>query len=160
MIDPTILDDRARLAFQFASDLAKQLITISTALIAFSVTFTKELVRKGTPTRYLFASLGAQLLSIVGGVWTLMALTGTLMPVGGYAQASAAAFDSNIRLAATFQILLFLAGCAGLVWHGIVAIRHRDADPRALDTVSAESRAGTMAPAATDGERAPDRPPA
>lgn len=132
-IDPALVDDRAKLAFQFASDVAKQLITISTALIAFSVTFTRELVKKGTPTRYLFASLGAHLLSIVGGVWTLLALTGTLMPVGGYAQTNAATFDTNIRIAAAFQIALFLVGCTTLVIHGVTAIRFRVANPTALE---------------------------
>ena len=122
MIEP-IIDDRAKLAFQFASDVAKQLITISTALIAFSVTFTRELVKPGATRRYLFGALFAHLLSIVCGVWTLMALTGSLMPVGGYGGANVAAFDSNIRIAASSQIVTFLAGCAALVGHGVTAVR-------------------------------------
>ena len=133
MIDPATLDDRARLAFQFASDVAKQLITISTALIAFSVTFTKELLQKGAPKQYLFIALATHLLSIVGGVWTLLALTGTLMPAGGYTQANAATFDSNIRIAAAFQIALFLMGCGALVVHGVAAIRFKADNPKTLE---------------------------
>ena len=128
MIDPTAIDERAKLAFEFASEVAKQLITISTALIAFSVTFTKELVKNGAPTGYLYASLGAHLASIVCGVWTLMALTGTLMPVGGYSAAGTAAFDTNVRMPAFLQIAAFLVGTGALVGHGVVVIRRQASD--------------------------------
>ncbi len=129
MVDPSLIDDRAKLAFQFASDVAKQLITISTALIAFSVTFTKELLKGTAPTRYLYASLAAHLASIVCGVWTLLALTGTLMPIGGYAQASAATFDANVRVPAFLQVAAFIVGAAALVAHGVLAIRRRADTP-------------------------------
>ncbi len=75
--------DPTTLGFNFAKDLAIQLITLSTGLLALSVTFTKEIVKTLSNVRevILRISWGFHMLSIVFGVWTLMALTGTLMPV-------------------------------------------------------------------------------
>jgi hypothetical protein len=39
------LDPQVRMAFEFASDLAKQLITLATGILALTITFTKDLVK-------------------------------------------------------------------------------------------------------------------
>src|SRR5262245_445195 len=66
----------AELAFQFAKELSTQLITISSALIGVSVTFIKDL--KTDEPRWLRISWGFYIVSIIFGVWHLMALTGAL----------------------------------------------------------------------------------
>ncbi len=40
------MDEQIKLAFTFASDLSKQLITLSTGILALTVTFTKDIVRR------------------------------------------------------------------------------------------------------------------
>ena len=61
--------DTAKLFFDSASDLAKQLITVSTAILGLSITFLKDVV-KGTPMAHFWplrVSWITYLLSIVCG---------------------------------------------------------------------------------------------
>lgn len=66
-------------SFDFAADVAKQLITLATAIITVMITFSKDIL--GTNSHYiawLLSSWILFLLSIVFGIFTLMALTGVL----------------------------------------------------------------------------------
>jgi hypothetical protein len=102
------------LAFNFAKELAVQLITLSTAVIGFTVTFSKELDVPITSWRLgLIACWVLFLLSIVGGVWTLMALTGSLAPIDN--PGSPTELGSNVRIAAATQIVLFGLGLIVLI---------------------------------------------
>lgn len=66
----------AELSFQFAKEIATQLITLSSALIGVSVTFLKDFRSdRLTPLRI---SWGLYIATIICGIWTLMTLTGTL----------------------------------------------------------------------------------
>lgn len=106
-----------KLAFEFASDLAKQLITLSTAILALSITFQKDIAgKKDLPSIRLlgFGWIG-YLLSILLGIWTLMALTGSLAPVD--ASPPPTGIDSNARLPAGLQILAFTAATILLILH-------------------------------------------
>jgi hypothetical protein len=76
------MDERQKKAFDFAADLAKQLITLSTGLIALTITFWKDIVggQHVTTPSWAYWSWYALVLSALCGVWVLMALTGELQP--------------------------------------------------------------------------------
>jgi hypothetical protein len=118
------LDERTRLGFEFAKEIATQLITLSTGLLALTITFMKELsafLQAGSRT-WLYWAWGLQLSSIICGVWTLMALTGALMPSASNGELPPT-FGGHVRLPALFQVVLFLFGVASMVAYGSKALR-------------------------------------
>jgi hypothetical protein len=117
-----IVDDQTKTAFDFARDCTKQLITLATAIITLEITFKRDFV--GTlpdgARRYASFSWLAFLLSVVFGVWTLMALTGTLeadksIPVS--------IRGKNVVIPSMLQIILFLVGLSLTVIFGVKALR-------------------------------------
>lgn len=70
-------------AFDFAADTTKQLITLSTAIIALTITFSKDIIGASniTNSSSIFWAWGFFIASVIFGIWTLMALTGTLQPM-------------------------------------------------------------------------------
>lgn len=125
------MDEQERLAFDFARDTTKQLITLSTAIITISVTFSKDIF--GNPDLFtkglLVAVLLVFLLSVVFGVWTLQALTGSLGAASGRTDkeqddtASAPSiYGSNITKPSFWQIFTFVAALGLTVCFGIRSI--------------------------------------
>jgi hypothetical protein len=117
------LDARTEKAFVFASDLAKQLITLATGILTVTITFGDKLVGmvKG-PTRWLLGGAWTiYLLSILFGIWMLMALTGTLAPIAKSSDqpAEPAITGENVRLPAMLQILSFLVATLFVVVFGL-----------------------------------------
>ncbi len=76
-------NSRIQKSFEFASEVSKQLITLSTAAIAITIAFKKDLVggSSGPYLSLLVIIWVFFLLSTLGGILTLMALAGEL--VGG-----------------------------------------------------------------------------
>src|ERR1044071_2087514 len=75
-----MIDDAVKKAFDFAADTTKQLITLSSGIIVITVTFQKD-VFKDLPNEakvILYISWLLYFLSILFGILTMMALTGTL----------------------------------------------------------------------------------
>jgi membrane protein implicated in regulation of membrane protease activity len=108
--------DRVELGFTFAKELAIQLITLSTGILAISVTYAKEVLLKGSHSDVLSKIAWAtHLIAIVCGIWSLMALTGTLMPVVPPASAAVPGFSANVRIPAAAQVFTFLLGTILLV---------------------------------------------
>jgi hypothetical protein len=109
--------DPTSLAFTFAKELALQLITLSTGLLALTVTFTKEILKTVTKRNKSVLRIASIILflSILCGVWTLMALTGTLMPVTPVAHGTPYQFGPNVRWPAAAQVILFCIGTILLV---------------------------------------------
>jgi hypothetical protein len=104
------MDDRKKMAFGFASDLTKQLITLATAVIGAVVTFgDKLLVLKITDT--LAWALGIYGLSVVAGGFTLMALTGQLGSPK-LDENTCSPYAPSVRIFAALQILTFMAATA------------------------------------------------
>lgn len=76
------MEENQKKAFDFAADLTKQLITLSTAIITLTVTFSKDIVG-GVNHSLLYLLIGTwatYILSILLGLSTLGALTGNLDP--------------------------------------------------------------------------------
>jgi hypothetical protein len=73
--------DQRAAAFEHASDTTKQLIRLATAIIAVSITFSKDIIGNTTAHRgVLISAWITYLLSIIFGVWALLAMTGELQP--------------------------------------------------------------------------------
>ncbi len=103
-------------SFEFAKETVTQLLTLATGVIGVSVTFAKEVRSKVTAydRTWLFRSWIALLASVVCGVWTLMALTGTLAK--GTVPHDAI-YGGNVTLPFVLQIIAFVVGIAMLVRH-------------------------------------------
>ncbi len=123
-----MIEDQLRLAFEFASDLAKQLITLATGVLALSITFVKEILQRQSlldnpgRLRTLGAAWIMMFLSIFFGIWTLSALTGSLAPISG---STAPSLEGNSRFPAGGQVISFLLGIGLLIWFGISSLRKR-----------------------------------
>lgn len=118
------MDDQSKAAFTSASDIAKQLITLASGILALEVTFAKNILdaKLDQTSRYLLSgSWIFFLLSVVAGVWSLLALTGSLGQSESLTPRTI--YGSNIRIPAFVQILLFLGGLALSVWFGIRALK-------------------------------------
>lgn len=129
------MDDQAKLvalAYTFAADVAKQIMTLSTGVVALSITFAKDLVRHAPPNalKALRVSWVLYLASLLFGVWTLMALTGSLdaatKPPPDPAKLK---FGFNVYFPAALQILSFLAATVSMVLFGWQALMKHDSQP-------------------------------
>lgn len=120
-MDPETARLVGKMAFDLAGDLAKQLITLSTAVLTLSITFTKDIVKEPSkgPLHLLKLSWLVYLLSICCGIWTMMALTGTLMPRNSPATGPALTFGSNVRIPAGLQILAFIVATVLIIIYGV-----------------------------------------
>ena len=111
--------------FQSANDLAKQLITLATGILALSITFTKEALKSSAlmVTWPLKLAWIAWLLSVCFGIWTMMALTGMIFMVTGNAEIKSVTYGTSVGIPALMQILMFVLGIALLIFHGAKMLR-------------------------------------
>src|ERR1044072_3742099 len=118
------MDDQTKAAFAGAADIAKQLITLASAILALEVTFAKNIMDAkfdGMAKFLLAGSWILLLLSVLAGIWSLLALTGSL---GQHSTLTPETiYGGNIRIPAFFQILLFFGGLSLSVWFGIHALK-------------------------------------
>lgn len=117
------MDEKIKKAFDFAADLVKQLITLSTAIIALTVTFAKDIfpVDGDCFSGWLFAAWIAYFFTIIFGVWALMALTGTLDPPNN-PNTGLSIQGRNCRIPTGLQILTFLIGVACTITYAIKSL--------------------------------------
>jgi hypothetical protein len=116
----TTVTDQIKLAFAFAQDTTKQLLTLATGIIAVSITFAKDFVKEVPPgaTPWAIAAWGCLLASVLFGLWALLALTGSLEPTGR-PTAAVSIRGWNVRLPAALQILAFFGGLLLTVVFGV-----------------------------------------
>lgn len=107
-------------AFEFAKSLAEQLITLAIGIITVTITFAKDITGQRTSehVNWLRAAWCIYLMSVLGGIWTLMALTGTLMPAGGGSVPQSPVFGLNVRFPAGAQIALFFTATCCVLAYG------------------------------------------
>lgn len=115
------LSDAAAKAFDFAQDVTKQVLTLATAIIALTITFFKNFAGHATYDAKVIMGCSwiAYLVSVILGLWTLMALTGTLQPLSS-ANTRLSIQGMNVRLPASLQLFAFfialiLSVCAGIL---------------------------------------------
>ena len=113
------MEDRHK-AVEFAADVAKQFITLSTAILALTITFATNIAKSsGAPTLLLGLSWVLYVIAIICGMWTMMALTGELEPAQDSPDAPTQTHPSirgaNVVLPALLQIAFFLIATALVV---------------------------------------------
>jgi hypothetical protein len=110
---------RAEKAFDFAQDCAKQMLTLATGIIAVTITLFNSFAAHAPGGAKIFLSISwiMYLISAAFGVWTLLALTGTLARPAPDPEASSI-YGSNIRSPAIIQLAFFLLGLACSVGGG------------------------------------------
>lgn len=110
--------------FSSANGLATQLITLATGILALSITFIKDVLKNNgnLVTWPLITSWIAYLLSVCFGIWTMMAITGSIFAVVS-ATTQSATYGSNIAIPALLQILTFLLATMFLIWYGAKMIK-------------------------------------
>ena len=123
MANVSSLDDRAKASFDFAKESTKQIITLATGIIALTITFQKDILSTGqipaeaklyAPLSWLFF-----LLSVIFGLWTLLALAGTLDP---RSQGEPSIYGKNIIIPSIIEVLCFVTGLGLTVWYGYLAL--------------------------------------
>jgi len=109
-------EDRISKSFDFAADITKQLIALSTAIISLCVAFTDKIFSSDAAqsnSTLLLVSLGLFVLSIIFGVLTLMTLAGHLgNPKEEDAENQAKQspiYQGNVRTFSSCQMVVFVA---------------------------------------------------
>lgn len=109
-------------AFTLAADSAKEIVKYSTAILTVTITFAKDTLladRKTVPwclgTAWMF-----YLLSILGGLWTLLALTGQLASASS---TPGTLFAPNIQIPGLLMVLSFVLGLVLTVVAGWQSVR-------------------------------------
>lgn len=112
-------EDLRKKAFDFASATVKQLITLSTALIVLSITFSDNFNNQGNKTLLLICWISF-FLSVLFGIMTLMALTGTLEKCteDNIKKVDLSIYRTNVKRPSGLQIGFFLIGLLFLGIYG------------------------------------------
>jgi hypothetical protein len=116
----TDISDRQGKAFDFVSDYTKQLITLATGIVTFTVTFIQnDFGTVGFWSKIcLVLAWGFFILSILAGIMRLMALTGNLDPIDTSKQSDHIT-TSNVTRTGIAQIFSFALGLILSVIFGI-----------------------------------------
>ncbi|MDQ2974902.1 MAG: hypothetical protein M3R69_05750 [Acidobacteriota bacterium] len=114
------LDERTKKAFDFYADATKQLITLSTAIIAVMITLAKDILKPadGLAKFPLLAALIVYVISICFGLITLLNLTGQLETFNGGDPAQwprASIYNSEVIKASRWQAILFVVATSLIV---------------------------------------------
>lgn len=125
-----IREERIKKAFGFASDTVKQLITLSIAVITVTTTFAKDVLGISSSNHkiILIAAWIYYLLSVFFGIWTLMALTGTLEPQNNinsninFPINKLSTRGFNIQFPFLLQMSYFIVGTCLIIVLGVVSI--------------------------------------
>ena len=93
------MKEQHKKAFDFASDVTKQLITLSTAIITITITFSKDIVdfSDTSAKNYLLWAWVLYIFTVIWGILTLMALTGSLQPMKRQSKKSGADKTNNSK---------------------------------------------------------------
>jgi hypothetical protein len=117
------MDESTKKAFDFAADITKQLITVASAIVTVTVTFSKD-----TPPEartWAYAAWFVFIVSILSGFGTLLSLTGQLQPNPKVARPTVSTptiWKGKIRFFWGAQIILFVIAIGFTAWFGRVAM--------------------------------------
>lgn len=137
------MTDQLQLGYEFARGLGEQLISLSTAIVALSATFTKDIVKRIPPKRahLLGAAWCLYVVSVLFGIVHIMALTGELAPTTPRELQGIGPFPRALALG---QVMAFFAATFTILLYGMVALRYwnsLDRTDRPPHHVSAETAA-------------------
>lgn len=140
------MKENQKKAFDFAADVTKQLITLSTAIITITITFSKDIVNfvDTSVKNYLLWAWILFIATVFFGIWTLLALTGNLQPlkkeknnddaseskknnVNDY-ESECSINSINIRIPSMLQILCFIIALIFTIVYGFHSLDHEKKD--------------------------------
>jgi hypothetical protein len=104
--------------FDYAADVTKQQLTLSTAVVTITVAFVKDIAKNAPADARiaLYIAWGLFALAIIAGICTLLNLTGH---VGGADDpAHKGIMADGIKLFATIQIVCFVVAIVGTIYFG------------------------------------------
>jgi hypothetical protein len=115
-LDPDVLK-----SFDAVSDLVKQLITLSTAVIALTITFLTGVVRTVPPkaSRNLKTAWVLYCLTVLFGIGAMMAIAGTL----GSTSATKNIYQPNITWWVGLQVFTFMSGTGLVIAFGSASLK-------------------------------------
>ncbi|MBK5188586.1 MAG: hypothetical protein JJD97_10075 [Gemmatimonadaceae bacterium] len=134
-----MITDRKRISFEFVSDASKQVTTVAAALVGLSITFRQDLMKGVTDVpKILQATVALYVLTVIMGVYVLLALTGALgrekaahpraaamlnpgaaqLRDRGIADEDLTIYRGSIRAPFFFQLLFFLLAVVGTFMFG------------------------------------------
>jgi len=124
------MEERLKKAFDFASESTKQLIALSTGVIALTITFSKDIARADAAEKIaphtkwvLFIAWAVYLLSILFGVLALLNLTGNLEPKQKAPPVPAPTiWAPGVRRFSVAQILMFLTATGLVIIFGFMSL--------------------------------------
>jgi hypothetical protein len=112
--------------FEVAVDIAKQLITVSAAIITVTIAFSKDIVgmarMSGIDKVLVGSAWGLLLLSVVAGLWCLYALNGSIEAALASPPKAPSIYDQNIAIPMGAQQLTFLLAIVVTVVFGVRTI--------------------------------------
>jgi hypothetical protein len=122
------MDESSKKAFDFAADLTKQLITVASAIVTLTVTFSKDTPAPARGWAYLAWLFF--LISILLGFGTLMCMTGELQPKAnnGVGTNNPSIWRGNITFFSSAQIGTFLIAISLTAWFGKIAMQSSRAE--------------------------------
>ena len=123
-----------KMSFEFANQVTQQLMTLSTAILARTITFTKEIVRRlpRSPLWVLKAAWLIFLLSICAGLWTMSALTRTLALYNSEQPLSIMRWD--VRVFYALQFFSFIIGIFLIIIYGVMSLRRQTEEVQNTET--------------------------
>lgn len=107
------MDEYKKKSFDLAAEATKQLITLSTAVLALTATLVDKHLLEASKALVVFSWL-VFLASLIFGIATLLALTGTLASADKPGQPPSV-MAPNIRVLAVLQIGFFLLGMSLII---------------------------------------------
>jgi hypothetical protein len=123
------LSSHTEAAFGAATDLSKQVLTLSTGILATTLALADTLfgVLSDTEKKLLWASWGLYGISLLFGIWALMALAGSLGQ--STPPAASAIYKANARIPALLQFGSFLVATAVLAFFSASTIGNEEKPP-------------------------------
>jgi hypothetical protein len=124
MNTPVVLDPQALKAFDAVADLVKQLIALSTGVIALTITFLSTVVNSApaNASRYLKMAWVLYCLNVLFGVMAMMAIAGTL----GSDSATKNIYQPNISVWVGLQVFAFMCGTGLVIAFGAASLNGRN----------------------------------
>jgi hypothetical protein len=113
-------DDKSS-SLNAATELSKQIMTLSSVLLGFTVTFADKFSRSGdqllTVPMTLKLSWIAYFISILCAIWLLLSIAGSANELRSNANAGNI-YRANIKIPAFASILMFLLAVCLTIWSG------------------------------------------
>ena len=139
-------DEADKIKLTYASDITKQVLTLATAILTFTVTFRNDVVGEtlGADNKWLYMSWVALGITIVAGLATLSALTAQVSYFSGAAGAPAAAVNITtkpVSWSAIVEFLAFVVALVSLAAFGVAALAGDGPDPTKTGSCTIEAPA-------------------